>query len=174
MVTAQIVNAVQAASSGGPYRIAGVVVAKSDGNPLARARIVVQDVKNSEKFESMITAEDGKFEFTGVPAREYSLRGAKRGFISAAYDQHDAYSTAIVTGAGFDTENLVLKLSPDALISGAVLDEAGDPVRRASITLYVEDHPDGISQIHMWRGAQTDDLGVYEVTGLTPGPTSSR
>lgn len=167
MITAA--NTVQAPGSGGPYRIAGVVVSKTDGNALARARIVVRDVKNSDKFESMITAEDGKFEFTGVPAGKYSLSGAKRGFISAAYDQHDGYSTALVTGAGVDTENLILKLSPDALISGAVFDEAGDPVRHASVTLYFEDHRDGIDQIHMSRGAQTDDLGAYELTGLIPG-----
>jgi len=167
--TAQTANTAQAASSAQSYRIAGVVVRKSDANPLARARIVVRDVKNPGKFETMITGDDGKFEFTGVPAGKYSLSGAKRGFISAAYDQHDQYSTAIVTGAGLDTESLVFKLSPDALISGAVIDEAGDPVRHAQVMLYVEDHAEGRDRIHMWRSAQTNDLGAYEVTGLMPG-----
>jgi len=166
---AQATSAGQAASVNGSYRIAGVVVSKGDGNPLARARITVRDVKSSDKYESMITAEDGKFEFTGVPAGKYSLSGAKRGFITAAYDQHDGYSTAIVTGAGIDTENLVLKLSPDALISGVVLDEAGDPVHHAMVMLYVEDHAEGMNQIHMSRSAATDDLGAYELTGLIPG-----
>lgn len=169
IIAAQTASTPHAAESAGSYRIAGVAVSKSDGNPLGHARVTLRDVKNSEKFESMITTEGGKFEFTGVPAGKYSLSGAKKGFISAAYDQHDAYSTAIVTGVGIDTENLVLKLSPDALISGAVLDEAGDAVRHGSVTLYFEDHRDGMSQIRMSRAAQTDDLGAYELTGLTPG-----
>lgn len=168
IAAAQSGNTAQASAAAG-YRVAGVVVSKGNGNPLARARIVLSEVKDSGKFETVITADDGKFEFAGVPAGKYSLSGAKHGFISAAYDQHDEFSTAIVTGAGLDTENLVLKLSPDGVISGAVIDEAGDPVRRAMVTLYVEDHGQGVNQIHMSRAAQTNDLGEYEIIGLRPG-----
>jgi hypothetical protein len=117
----------------------------------------------------MITAEDGKYEFVGLPAGKYSLQGAKRGFISAAYDQHDQFSTAIVTGAGLDTETLLLRLAPDAVIAGKVLDEAGEPVRRATVTLYFDDHSEGVDHVHQSNSAQTDDLGEYEITPLRPG-----
>ena len=50
----------------------------------------------------------GKFEFNGLAAGKYSLVGAKRGFVTSAYDQHDQFSTAIVTGAGLETEALIL------------------------------------------------------------------
>ena len=103
----------QAAPSGGNYRIAGTVVSKLDGHPLARARVTARDAKDPQKFASVVTAEDGKFEFTAVPAGKYDLHGAKRGFIQASYDQHEQFSTAIVTGAGLDTEDLVLRLAPD-------------------------------------------------------------
>ena len=68
----------------GGYRIAGTVVSKVDGRPLARARITVRDAKDPKKFEFIITSENGKFEFNGVPAGKYSLNGAKRGFIPPA------------------------------------------------------------------------------------------
>jgi hypothetical protein len=97
------------------------------------------------------------------------LTGAKRGFISASYDQHDQFSTAIVTGAGLDTENLLLRLAPDAVISGKVLDEANDPVRHAQVTLYFDDHSSGVDQIRQFRSAETNDLGEYELTPLRPG-----
>jgi Carboxypeptidase regulatory-like domain len=155
--------------SGGEYRIAGTVVSKTDGHPLMRARITVRDAKDPQKFLSIVTSDDGKFEFTGLPAGKYSLQGAKRGFISAAYDQHDQFSTAIVTGASPDTETLMLRLAPDAVISGRVLDEVGEPIRHATVTLYYEDHSRGIDQIHQSRGAQTDDQGAYEMTPLQPG-----
>lgn len=153
----------------GGYRIAGTVVSKTDGHSLAKARVVIRDVKNPQNFQSLITSEDGKFAFSGVPAGKYSLEGAKRGFISASYDQHDQFSTAIVTGAGLDTESLVLKLSPDAVITGKVLDEAGEPVRRARVTVYYLNHQEGVDQIHQFRNTQTDDLGAYEITPLMPG-----
>ncbi|MFZ0416715.1 MAG: carboxypeptidase-like regulatory domain-containing protein [Candidatus Sulfotelmatobacter sp.] len=151
------------------YRIAGTVVSKADGRPLARARITVRDTKDSKKFQSMVTSEDGKYGFSGLPAGKYALTGARRGFISASYDQHDQYSTAIVTGAGLDTETLVLRLAPDAVIAGKVLDEANEPVRHAHVTLYYVDHSTGVDQIHQFRSAQTDDLGEYELTPLQPG-----
>jgi hypothetical protein len=167
-IAAQTATAPQVIPANG-YRIAGTVVSKTDGHPLARARIVLRDTKDSRKFESQVTAEDGKFDFPGIPAGKYSLNGAKRGFITAAYDQHDQFSTAIVTGAGIDTEALVLRLAPAAVISGKILDESGEPVRHASVTLYYEDHSSGVDQIHQSRGAQTDDQGAYEIPSLTPG-----
>ena len=166
---AQTRNSQESANATGVYRIAGTVISKIDAHPLDRARITIRDAKNSQKFESIITAEDGKFAFENVPRGKYSLTGAKRGFITASYDQHDAFSTAIVTGAGRDTEALVLKLAPNAVIWGKVLDEAGEPVRRASIALYYDDHQEGVDQIRMRGGTQTDDLGAYELPELTPG-----
>jgi Carboxypeptidase regulatory-like domain len=150
-------------------RIAGTVVSKADSRPLVRSRVTIRDAKDPRKFEFVITSEDGKYEFTGLPAGKYSLTGAKRGFISASYEQHDEFSTAIVTGAGIDTENLVLRLAPDAVIAGKVLDEAGDPVRQATVTLYNDDHSSGVDRIHPFRTAQADDLGEYELTPLRPG-----
>jgi hypothetical protein len=156
-------------SSTNSFRVAGTVVSKTDGHPISGARVALASVKNRQKPESMVTGDDGKFEFTGVPAGKYSLNGARRGFISAFYDQHDQYSSAIVTGAEVDTENLILKLAPNALISGRVLDENGEPIRHANIMLYSDDHQGGSHQIHSSRGGQTDDLGSYELPSITPG-----
>ena len=155
--------------SSGSYRIAGTVVSKADGRPLGEARVTATDVHDGKKSEFRITGEDGKFEFTNVPAGKYSLRGAKRGYIAAAYDQHGQFSSAIVTGAGLDTETLQLRLAPDAVIAGKVLDEAGEAVRKATVTVYHEDHSSGESRIRPGASAQTDDRGEYEITPLQPG-----
>ena len=153
---------------GGGYRIAGTVVSKADAHPLSRARIFMRDALDQRKFQSVVTSENGKFEFSGLPAGKYSLEGAKRGFISAGYEQHDQFSTAIVTGAGLDSESLVLRLAPDAVITGKILDETGEPVRHAMVTLYYVDHSGGLDQIHQFSNAQTDDQGMYEITPLIP------
>ncbi len=166
---AQSVSVPPSADSANGFRVAGTVVSKIDGHPLSRARIVLRDVKNPKNFGTRITADDGKFEFTGIPAGKYSLGGFKKGFIAAAYDQHDSFSTAIVTGAGVATEDLLLKLSPGAVISGKVLDEAGDPVRHAMVSLYYDNHREGVDQIQRFRVEQTNDLGIYEMTPLMPG-----
>lgn len=162
-------NRPETESFSGPYRVAGVVVSKVDGHPLPQARVVLADTKNRQSMQVVITSDDGRFVFPSVPAGKFSLTGRKRGFIPAAYDQHDQFSTAIVTGARLSTENLVLKLAPNGIIYGKILDEAGDPVRRATVTLYYDDHSAGVDQIRQAQNATTDDLGAYEITSLQPG-----
>jgi len=166
---AQATKTSRAGDASGTYRIAGTVVSKTDGHLLANARVTISDTKNSQKVEFVITSEDGKYDFNGLPASKYALTGRKRGFIAAAYDEHEQFSTAIVTGAGLDTEHLVLKLAPDAVVTGKVLDETGEPVRHATVTVYFDDHTQGVSRIHQFHATQTDDLGVYEITALRPG-----
>jgi hypothetical protein len=74
-----------------------------------------------------------------------------------------------VTGAGFDTENLVLRLTPLALLGGKVIDESGDPVRNARVMLYVENHQAGMNRITPANNGSTDDQGSYEFAALAPG-----
>jgi len=145
------------------------VVSKIDGHALGRVRVTLADTRDTQKIQVIVTAEDGRFVFPTVPAGKFSLSGMKRGFIPAAYDQHDQFSTAIVTGAELDTENLVLKLAPDGMIFGTILDEGGDPVRHATVTLYYDDHSEGVDRIRNAQNATTDDLGEYEMTSLRPG-----
>lgn len=151
------------------YRISGTVVSKLDGHPLDRVRVLLGDSKTRRDPRSFVTSEDGKFLFENVGAGKYTLQGLKAGFVPSAYEQHDQYSTGIVTGAGLNTENLTLKLSPRAIISGRVLDEVGEPVRHAMVALYRTDHLQGVDEVVGASNAQTDDLGAYELPSLLPG-----
>jgi hypothetical protein len=150
------------------FRIAGTTVSAAGGSVLARARVTIRDATNPKDVQSLLTGDDGHFEFR-VKAGKYALQGAKRGFITADYDQHEQFSTAIVTGAGFDTENIVLKLAPSAVLGGKILDESGDPVRQANVALWREDHSTGESRIVRFRNDVADDQGVYEFTPLDGG-----
>jgi uncharacterized protein (DUF2141 family) len=151
------------------FRIAGTVVSATTGEPLSQARISIAETRDRAKSISMVTSEDGHFEFSQLKAGKYSLEGAKRGFISSAYEQHEQYSTAIVTGPEFATEQLVLRLTPMALITGHVMDEFGDAVRRANLVLYLENHGAGMSRIIRFSNATSDDRGFFDFALLRPG-----
>src|SRR5208283_1839147 len=168
VLSAQVSGSGQDAIPGGGFRVAGIVVNKTGGHRLAGARVVLADAKNRQSTRSIVTSDDGRFMFQ-VRAGKFSLEAAKRGFITAFYNQHDQFSTAIVTGAGLDTENLVLQLAPNAVLGGKVLDESGEPVRHATVTVYREDRQSGVGLIHSFREASTDDQGTYEVTPLNDG-----
>ena len=152
----------------GPYRIAGKVVSSKGGSVLGRVRVQIMDASNLQSVRSLVTSNEGRFEFS-VKAGKFALQGAKRGFITSSYNQHEQFSTAIVTGADFDTEDLVLRLPPVAVLAGTVLDEAQEPVREASVRIYREDRGSGVSRILPVTTVTTDDQGAYEATPLDEG-----
>jgi len=165
----QSLAAPERAQAGQTLKIAGTVVNAITGEPLSQARITIAETKERAKSISMITSENGHFEFSQVKPGKYSLQGAKRGFISSAYEQHEQFSTAIVTGPEFPTENLILRLTPMALITGHVFDEFGDPVRKARVFLFLEDHRGGMTRITRLMNSLSDDRGYYDFSLLRPG-----
>ncbi|HEY1272861.1 MAG TPA: carboxypeptidase-like regulatory domain-containing protein [Terriglobales bacterium] len=159
----------QAPASIGDFHIGGIVVNSITGEPLADARVSIVEVRNPRNMQSLITSEGGRFDFSHVPPGKFSLQAARRGFITGTYDQHEQFSSAIVTGAGIETGDLVLRIAPAAVLTGKVTEENGEPVRQAAVTLFRQDQNLGVSRIERLAIAITDDLGEYEFASLRPG-----
>src|SRR5260370_22387176 len=140
LLRAQSPPADRSATPEAKFKIAGTIVSSLSGTPLGKSRVSLFDTSNPADVVWMITSENGHFEFRSLKLGKFSSQGAKRGFIRAAYEQHEQFSTTIVTGAGSATENLVLRLTPPALLCGKVIDEPGDPPRNARVMLYVYNH----------------------------------
>ena len=151
------------------FRIAGIVVSSLDGSALAQARVSLIDTRNPANAASIITSGNGQFEFTSLPPGKFALQGARRGFLSAMYEQHEQFSTAIVTGQSFDSEHLVLRLTPLAFLTGKIVDEVGEPVRNARVTLHLESRRGGMDRIERRGNTNSDDQGYYEFPALAPG-----
>ena len=114
----------------------------------------------------------GHFTVPLPSAGAWNLVASARGFVSASYDEHPPFSSAIVLTAEVPTVNLEFHLSPEASIVGQVLDEAGEPVRNAQIMLQNVPPPTagGPQPAGGTRGgARTDDRGMYELPSLGPG-----
>jgi protocatechuate 3,4-dioxygenase beta subunit len=144
-----------------------VVNAKTN-SPLAHASVRILDARDQRSNRTVTASDDGHFEFR-VMAGKFGLMGAKQGFITSYYNAHEVFSSAVVTGVGLDTEHLTLRLPPEAVLSGKVLDESGEPVRDAEVHIYREDRTMGISRVVSATTAATDDQGVYEATPLAAG-----
>ena len=152
------------------FKIAGTVVNAVTEAPLERVRVSIANTRARNQRIEMVTAEGGHFEFTGMPAGKYSLQGTRRGYLTSSYEEHEQYSTAIVTGPEFATDKLVLRLMPMAMITGHVLDESGEPVRSAQVQLFLEDHSGGMSRVlRVTTGSSTDDRGYFDFAVLRPG-----
>ena len=155
-------------SASGLYRIAGRAVNAVTGEPVRRATVAVLDVQYSRPIATVESGSDGSFALDGLPAAKYQLTASRRGFRTAFYDEHDEYSTAIVTGEGQQTGGLIFRLVPDAILHGVVTADGGDPVAGADVMLFLKPHRTE-EQIVEVGSALTDDTGAYEFGNLAAG-----
>lgn len=153
----------------GPYAISGTV-AGAGGAPLADAVVTLADAAgDGSAEEEATTGETGKFRFDGLRRGMYVLSAARRGYVSAKYQEHGDFSTAIVTGPGLEAENLQIALQPWGAIDGAITDDYGEPVSGARVELWVEQHDAGSTRYVRSGQQTTDDTGTYEFAALRPG-----
>jgi uncharacterized protein (DUF2141 family)/5-hydroxyisourate hydrolase-like protein (transthyretin family) len=165
---------IQAQSAAPGCRIAGTVVNAQTGEPVRGATVSVLALEDSHSIASTQTGSDGHFSVDGLPAAKYQLTASKRGYSTAAYDEHGDFSSAIVTGddpnSNFDTTHLVFRLTPGAALRGVVTADGGDPVADAEVMLFKK--PQGYApgeRIVQQETAITDDIGTYEFSNLSPG-----
>jgi hypothetical protein len=157
------------ASAVQPWHISGKVVDARSGQAVARCVVEITPTDHRSQALSFETGDDGRFDFGGIPLGKYELSAAKRGYLTQSYQQHDEFSTAIAVGPERISEGLVFHLLPQAIFYGAIIDEAGEPIRRAQVRLYEDRERDGIRSTQQRQTAITDDRGMYEIGNIPPG-----
>jgi hypothetical protein len=148
------------------YRISGVVVDAVTNVPVARAEVSIS-LRNEQV--STVAGDDGRFAFEGLEAGKYVLNAAAPGYVREGYHQHGAFLVAIATGNGQDSEHLVFRLHPQAVIYGRVIDERGEALRGAQVALFASDLTRGSHAKFSRAQMQTNDLGEYRFAHLLPG-----
>ncbi|MEO6910239.1 MAG: carboxypeptidase-like regulatory domain-containing protein, partial [Edaphobacter sp.] len=102
----------------------------------------------------------------------WRVTASARGYVTQAYDEHESFSSGVVLTKDSPEMHLRFRISPEAVITGTVLDEAGEPVRNARLSLLAlhAPGPDSIQPPARTRASVvTDDRGYYEFDGLLPG-----
>ena len=150
------------------YKIAGRVIREGTGNPVRSVRVILSLSQHADQQVSCVTGDSGEFGFTDVPKGKYSLvvddHGRKQEYL-----ENDGFSTAIVTGPGLDTEHIVFPLQSMGTIVGSVVDEAGDPVRNATVYLFWRSVYLGTAQIGLRETKATGSDGSFHFSRLKPG-----
>jgi Carboxypeptidase regulatory-like domain len=159
-----------ASSTAALYRIAGTIVNAASGASVRRATVAVLSEEDSHTIAAVESDEEGHFSLDHLPAAKYQLTASKRGFRTAFYDEHQEFSSAVVTGPDQQTDKLTFRLVPGAILHGVITTEGGDPVESARVMLFQK------SQIGRPGGglaqsgtAITDDTGAYEFSDLAAG-----
>lgn len=140
-------------------------VQSSSGGPVARAAVTLAG-------QSATADEQGRFKIDGIPpGRDYQLTAQSRGYVKGAYGARrmGGQGTPLTLAAGDAIENLTIVLMPQGVVTGRVVDAAGDPVQGAPVSLMRSTFAGGSRQLEPVRNATTDDRGQYRIAEVVPG-----
>jgi len=151
------------------FRISGTVVDAVRGDALPDVDVSIALSQAETLLKTETTGPDGRFEFHGLAAKKYELTARGRGYLQQGYEQHHAFFTAIVTGPGLVSEDLIFKLKPESAISGTVTDEFNDPVESAEVLLFITDPTENPPGIALRRKDTTSDSGDFSFGHLQAG-----
>jgi hypothetical protein len=159
----------RAAVPQGTASIAGRVLTADTGRPVKRARVVVSG--GGRGGRSTATDDQGRYAVTGLPAGNYTITASRAGFVDAIFGQRRPLQPGapMPVADGAAVANVDLRLMRGGVITGRVLDEDGEALARALVTVQRYQYVRGERQLTPAGGDQTDDRGQYRVFGLPPG-----
>ena len=158
-----------AASAQTTYTISGTVISAGGNKPVRNALVTIAEVANPSLKFSCLTHEDGRFAFQYLPAAKFSLSAERRNSPVEFFHQSEGYSTAIVTGPGLHSEDILFPLTLTGSISGVVKDEEDDPVRDAQVMLFRRGIISGKLQADLEKQQQSNSSGEFHFGQLVPG-----
>lgn len=114
---------------------------------------------------------NGRFVFRDLAAATYSLRAEAPGYVSGSpVPGLSGGLVSVDVDPGQTTARAVLRLWKQAVITGVVVDEAGEPVISARVQAYRRTISRfGVVSYSSESMATTNDRGEYRLAGLTPG-----
>ena len=162
------------------------IVTRTDGQPIAHAAVSTRAPQimlgnQAPGARVVYTDENGRYEFSDLPAGQYRITAAKLGFTSTVYGQKFDDTTSVVNqppGAPIDLAAGQIKTRIDialprySAVTGRVVDDFGDAVENVTVSVGEIRFQAGRRRLVGAPGIvprQTDDLGRYRLYGLVPG-----
>ncbi|HEX4810559.1 MAG TPA: carboxypeptidase-like regulatory domain-containing protein [Bryobacteraceae bacterium] len=151
--------------------IQGTVVDALTNQPLAKAAVFA-DLENDPGPPVRLLADlQGAFCFEDLAAGSYTVSAEYARYLDTNYGQMRPGGSGEVlqVGSGKPLTLSPIQMSPQAVISGSVVDEDGDPVQGARVRLQKRRWIKGQPTAATAQGTVTDDQGRYRLAGLAPG-----
>jgi hypothetical protein len=150
--------------------------AKVELVPEARLGLDVLDALDGEAEgdppRHIVSADNnGQFNFSGIPPGRYALIAAREGFLRQGYGQAGAnrYGVTVLVEAGKTVDNLVLRMTPAATVSGIVRAPDNAPLAAATAHAYRVQWTPSARRLTLVQTALTNDRGEYRLFWLDPG-----
>jgi hypothetical protein len=117
------------------------------------------------------TTADGRFVFRDLPAGSYSLDATKPGYVPGALGRFrpGGIAQSLTLADGEKNGSVKISIWKYAAISGALVDDAGEPLVGVSVQAMRRSYELGRPQFSNAASSSTDDRGAFRLSSLTPG-----
>jgi uncharacterized surface anchored protein len=117
------------------------------------------------------TDEQGRFSFGGLDAGKYRLSAERQGYLRQSYGErkYSGGGTPVLVAEGQKVKDILFRLNPQAVITGKVLDEDGEPLANVQVRAMRYAYMGGKRQWMQVGNANTSDIGEYRLPDLQPG-----
>ena len=159
------------------YKLKGTVIDAITGEPLNR--VLVQIYAQGQR--ATLTDHEGHFQFDSLPQMQTNVSARKPGFFDQNQQSGGRNYPPTLVRIDQDTAPVVLKLFPEAVLSGHVYDENGEPLAQVPIRIGSFHITNGMKQWQQGGGATTNEDGEFRIANqsrgeyyLSAGPTVDR
>jgi Carboxypeptidase regulatory-like domain len=152
--------------------VSGVVISADLGRPVRRATVRLSTVTPGPPI-TLTTDDQGRFVFEKVAAGEFTLTASKPGYLDSIYGQRQPGSsrpgTPLSVADGQKLERLSLPIARGGVLTGAVVDESGEPAFGTEVRALRYFWQGGERTLRVVGSDRADDRGSYRISALPPG-----
>lgn len=150
--------------------IEGQVFNAATGEPLKKASVSIRRPERGQPLFAMTDA-SGQFSLTGVEPGRYRMFAERNGFVRQEYGARgpERPGTALTVDKAQRLTGVLLRLTPQAVVTGRIVDEDGDPLKNVQVQAMRSGYSQGRRQLLAAGNAQTNDIGEYRLYDLPGG-----
>lgn len=158
----------------------GTVIDSKTGQPVRDAEVTLRGgglgssgswvgrMGNRSEPAAAISDSEGHFAFDNLAPGRYRVTASRNGYVSRG-PRPGAGLNIITLSSGQQSSDMVVRLTPSAVLAGRVTSEGDDPVPNVSVEAMRYTYQNERRQLTEVGTSTTNDRGEYRIWGLPPG-----